>query len=166
MGKQTKITKDKVMVFLDTSKTRNSESWLPAWNRIDKSTVFDLAFNPESEEVDYIDMPAPTQEISGYKPSLPQEIGCYRGNPIYELVEYMMIHLPVGDDTRVPALVVWPPREDGSMEAWQCKDSVLLINNFQPVDGKATFTVDLGGNKDVGTATVGEDGKPVFVKGE
>lgn len=162
----TKITKDKVVPFLDTSNSINSgESWAPNWNRIDKSTIFDLAFNPQSTTEDYIAYETAIEEISAYQPELPQEIALYRGNPIYDYIEDLCYNLKVGDALRVPLLLLWPPQADGTIRAWQIKDNRLLLSNYNSVDGKVTFTLKMGGTYDRGTATV-MDGKPVFAAKE
>lgn len=157
-----KITKDKVIPFLDTSNTINSGStWTPDWGRIDKSTIFDLAFNPQSTTEDYIAYETPIEEISGYQPELPQEIALYRGNKIYDYIEDLVYDLQVGDALRVPMLLCFPPDSDGKIRAWQIKDCRLLLNNYNSVDGKITFTLKLGGTYDRGTVTI-SDGVPVF----
>lgn len=164
MAEVMKITKDKVIPFLDISGTiKNGEgAWSPDWKRIDKSTIFDLAFNPQSTTEDYIAYETPIEEISGYQPELPQEIALYRGNTIYDYIENLCYNLEVGDALRVPMLLVWPPQADGTMRAWQIKDCRLLLSNYNSVDGKVTFTLKLGGTYDRGTVTL-DGGKPTFV---
>lgn len=157
---ESKITKNQVIPFLDTSETIGSD-WTPTWKRIDKSTIFDLAFNPQSESVDYISMEAAVEEVSSYQPELPQEIALYRGNVIYDFVEKLCIDLPVGDGVKVPVLLCWPPK-DSTIQAWQVKECRLLLSNYNSVDGKITFTLKLGGTIDKGTATI-TGGAPTFV---
>lgn len=160
----TKITKDKVAPFLDTSGTINeSGSWEPTWKRIDKSTIFDLSFNPQSETQDYIAYETAIEEISGYQPELPQEIALYRGNPIYDYIESLCFNLEVGDALRIPLLLLWPPQGDGTIKAWQVEECRLLLDNYNSVEGKVSFTLKIGGNIERGTATVSE-GVPVFTK--
>ena len=161
---ETKITKNKVIPFIDISETVNSDSWDPVYKRIDKSTIFALAFNPQSESVNYISLASAVEEISSYQPELNQEIALYRGNPIYDFVEKFCINLPIGDDVKVPFLLAWPPAEDGSIAGWQVKDCRLLLTDYNSVDGKVTFTLNLGGDIDKGTVTVGVDGTPTFAK--
>ena len=166
--KTAKITKDKVAIYLDTSKSITSGSWVPAWKRIEKSTIFDLAFNPQSTTEDYIAYETAIEEISGYQPEIPQEIALYRGDPIYDYIEDLVFDLQVGDALRVPVLLLFPPKLgadgklDGDIRAWQIKEARLLLSNFNSVEGKVTFTLKLGGTYDRGTATVA-DGTPVFV---
>ncbi len=52
-----KLNKTQFQPFLDTSETWekvDGSSWIPAWTRIDRSTIFALNPNPETEETDYI----------------------------------------------------------------------------------------------------------------
>lgn len=162
-----KITKDKVAIYLDISKTITTPSWVPAWKRIEKSTIFDLAFNPQSTTEDYIAYETAIEEISGYQPEIPQEIALYRGDSIYDYIEDLVFDLQVGDALRVPVLLLFPPKLDsegklaGDIRAWQIKEARLLLSNFNSVEGKVTFTLKLGGTYDRGTATVA-DGEPVF----
>lgn len=162
-----KITKDKVAIYLDISKSIITESWVPAWRRIAKSKIFDMALNPQSSSEDYIAYETPIEEISGYQPEIPQEIAMYRGDPVYDYVEELVYNLQVGDALRVPVLLMFPPELDaegkltGKIKAWQVKEARLLLSNFNSVEGKITFTLKLGGTYDRGEATV-SNGEPVF----
>lgn len=158
---QVKITKNKVIPFLDVSNTVNGASWTPTWKRIDKSTIFDMSFNPQSTTEDYIAYETAIEEISGYQPELPQEIALYRGNEIYDYIEQLCYDLEVGDALRIPFLLAWPPQEDSTIKAWQLKDCRLLLSNYNSVDGKVTFTLKLGGDIDRGTVQINE-GVPTF----
>ena len=162
---EVKITKNKVIPFLDISNTANTgTTWLPQWKRIDKSTIFDLAFNPQSTTEDYIAYETAIEEISGYQPELPQEIALYRGNAVYDYVESLCYNLEVGDALRVPFMLAWPPEEDGTIKAWQVKECRLLLSNYNSVDGKVTFTLKIGGDIERGTVTI-SDGTPTFAAG-
>ena len=158
---ESKIKKNNVVPFIDTSETVNSETWTPTWKRIDKSTIFDLAFNPQSESMDYINQESAVEEISGYQPELPQEIALYRGNTIYDFVEKLCIDLPIGDNVKVPFMLAWPPAEDSTIRAWQVRECRLLLSNYNSVDGKMTFTLKLGGTIEKGKVT-GAAGQPTF----
>lgn len=168
--KTVKITKDKIAIFLDTSKTITSSDWKPDWKRIAKSTIFDMAFNPQSSTEDYIAYETPIEEVSGYQPEIPQEIAMYRGDPIYEFIEALVYDLQAGDSLRVPCLVMFPPKIgsdgklDGEIIAWQIPECRLLLSNMNSVEGKITFTLKLGGTYDRGTV-VATDGVPEFTKG-
>lgn len=159
---EVKITKNKVIPFLDISGTANTgASWVPVWKRIDKSTIFDMAFNPQSTTEDYIAYETAIEEISGYQPELPQEIALYRGNAVYDYVESLCYNLEVGDALRIPFLLCWPPEDGGQIKAWQVKENRLLLSNYNSVEGKVTFTLKIGGDIERGTVTISE-GVPVF----
>ena len=159
---EVKITKNKVIPFLDISGTANTgASWVPVWKRIDKSTIFDLAFNPQSTTEDYIAYETAIEEISGYQPELPQEIALYRGNAVYDYVESLCYNLEVGDALRIPFLLCWAPEDNGTIKAWQVKENRLLLSNYNTVEGKVTFNLKIGGDIERGTVTISE-GVPVF----
>lgn len=159
---EVKITKNKVIPFLDISGTANTgASWVPVWKRIDKSTIFDLAFNPQSTTEDYIAYETAIEEISGYQPELPQEIALYRGNAVYDYVESLCYNLEVGDALRIPFLLCWAPEDNGDIKAWQVKENRLLLSNYNTVEGKVTFNLKIGGDIERGTVTISE-GVPVF----
>ena len=161
---EVKITKNKVIPFLDISDSANlGGTWTPKWKRIDKSTIFDLSFNPQSTSEDYIAYETAIEEISGYQPELPQEIALYRGNAVYDYVERLCYNLEVGDALRIPFLLCWPPEADGSIKAWQVKECRLLLSNYNSVEGKVSFTLKIGGDIERGKATV-TDGVPTFDK--
>lgn len=163
---EVKITKNKVIPFLDISGTAvTGDDWQPSWKRIDKSTIFDLAFNPQSSTEDYIAYETAIEEISGYQPELPQEIALYRGNAVYDYIEQLCYKLEVGDALRIPFLLAWPPAETGEIKGWQVKECRLLLSNYNSVDGKVTFTLKLGGDIERGKITVSEAGVPTFTKG-
>lgn len=153
---ETKIMKNHVIPFIEVTDAKGEK----AWKRIDKSTIFDLAFNPQSESVDYISMEAAIEEVSSYQPELPQEIALYRGNAIYDFVESLCIDLPVGDAIKVPFLLCWPAK-DGVIRAWRVDECRLLLSNYNSVDGKITFTLKLGGEIVKGTVE-STDGTPEF----
>lgn len=161
---EVKITKNKVIPFLDISDSANQGgTWTPIWKRIDKSTIFDLSFNPQSTTEDYIAYETAIEEISGYQPELPQEIALYRGNAVYDYVERLCYNLEVGDALRIPFLLAWAPDADGSIRGWQVKECRLLLSNYNSVDGKVSFTLKIGGDIERGTVTI-NDGAPTFTK--
>lgn len=151
---ETKLTKSKFIPFLDT----HTEGTAAAWTRIDKSTIFSLNPNPQTEQRDYICQDAPTTEVDHYEPSLPQEIALYEGNPMYDFIANMFDKLPVGSEAIVPALICFagtPKR------AWLVNDCTIVLGELNTVDGKVSFTLNLGGDIAHGTYTIAE-GVPTF----
>ena len=154
---ETRLRKHQCIPFLDTTKGGAT----PSWTRIDKSTIFALAANPEIEEMDYICFESPVSEVDHYVPSLPQEIVLNAGNPMYEFVSKFFHDLPVGEDAKVPALICFPPNAENEKLAWKVDDCVLELQEYNTVDRKITFTLRLGGNITRGTYTI-TNGVPTF----
>lgn len=153
----TKLRKHEFIPFIDTSKTIG-KSWEPTWKRIDLSTIFALAANPQTTTADYISYETPVEEIDTYQPELPQEIALYEGNPVYDFVFGLFYDLPVGSDVHVPVLMCFGGKDK---KAWQLKQATLVLGELNTVDGKLSFTLRLGGDIDRGTYAI-EAGVPTF----
>lgn len=154
MSTETKLTKNNFIPFLDTNKGSGTASWA----RIDKSTIFSLNPNPQSESLDYICYESPVEEVDHYEPELPQEIALYEGNPMYDFIAQMFYDLPVGSAAKVPALICFAGT---GKKAWMVPDNVIQLGELNTVDGKLSFTLKLGGDIQKGTYTVSE-GVPTF----
>ena len=159
MSTMTKLTKDQFIPFLDTAEDSTfAES---EWTRIDLSTIFDLAVNPQSESMDYICYKNAVEEVISNQPELPQEIALYEGNPMYDYIAEKLYNLPVGDECKVPFLLCFGGT---SARAWRgiC---TLLLDTLSTTDGKITFSLKFGGDIELGTYTI-SDGEPTFVSAE
>ena len=157
MAGMTKLTKDQFIPFIDveedTTFTDNE------WARIDLSTIFDLAMNPQSETMDYICYKNAVEEVISNQPELPQEIALYEGNPMYDYIMEKFYSMPVGDECKVPFLMCF----GGTTKlAWRCI-ATLLMDTLSTTEGKITFSIRLGGDIDLGTYTI-SDGVPTFTK--
>lgn len=150
---ETKLRKHQFIPFLNTSSTST-----PTWTRIDKSTIFALNPNPQTETMDYISYELPVTEIDHYEPELPQEIALYEGNAMYDFVFEKFFGLPVGSDAKVGALLCFAGTEK---KAWKIDDTTLTLGELNTVDGKLSFTLNFGGDIDRGTYTI-SDGVPTF----
>lgn len=154
----TKLTRDQFIPFIDVSSTINSDTWTPSWKRVDRSTIFSLNPNPQTESRAYICYETDIEETTGYQPELPQEIAVYEGNPVYDFVFEKFYNLPVGSEATVPALICFGGK---AKKAWQVKQCTLVLGELNTVDGKLSFTLKLGGTIDRGTY-VNENGAPTF----
>ena len=154
---ETMLRKHMCIPFLDTSKGSNTATWA----RIDKSTIFALNPNPQTETEDYICYETPVTEIDHYEPELPQEIVMNAGNPMYEFIFSQFYDLPVGEDAKVPCLICFPPNSSNEKKAWLVKDCTLQLGEMNTVDRKISFTLNLGGDITRGTYTVA-NGVPTF----
>jgi hypothetical protein len=159
---EVKLTKNQFIPFLNTT----ASSTTATWTRIDKSTIFSLNPNPQTESKDYICYESPVEEIDHYEPELPQEIALYRGNPMYDFMFNLFYNLPVGSAAVVPALICFAP-STGSGEtpdqlAWSVPQCSVTLGELNTVDGKLSFTLKLGGDITRGTYSVSTAGVPTF----
>lgn len=154
MNTPIRLKKNEFMIFLDIAKDTTFAS--NTWKRIDKSTIFALTVGEQTEDVDYIVNANPTTEITGNKPTLPEEITLEQGNPIFDFMLDELQDLPVGADCYVPALLCFG---GSTARAWR---TIATITDkvLDTVAGKITFTINFG---DVmqGTFTV-TAGVPTF----
>ena len=159
---EVKLTKNKFIPFLDTTKGTTTT---PSWARIDKSTIFSLNPNPQTESQDYICYEAPVEEIDHYEPELPQEIALYQGNSMYDFMFQQFYNLPVGSAATIPALICFAPstKSGGGTEqlAWSVPKCSVTLGELNTVDGKLSFTLNLGGDITKGWYTI-ESGVPTF----
>ena len=156
---ETKLTKNHFIPFLDILQ---GGTGAPSWKRVDKSTVFSLNPNPQSESKDYICYETPVEEIDHYEPELPQEIALYEGNPMYDFIFGLFYDLPVGSAAIVPALICFAGT---GAKAWKVDNCVIQLGELNTVDGKLSFTMKLSGDITKGTYTLSE-GVPSFTAAE
>lgn len=123
--------------------------------RIGKSTIFDLTFNANTEEYDFIEDENPTTLIRNYKPSMGQELRTVKGDPAFMAMYEMMYSLPTGDEAVRNTLLVFPNQRngDGAYDAWLVPTTVVLTN-FNTVDEKILFDLNFNGTIRRGTVTI------------
>jgi len=159
------VKKWKVALFLNSG---TEES--PVWTRIRKSTAFDLAMNPETQEYDYIADESPTTELLKYKPSLSQSLTMYKGEQDYEFVFGKFYGLKTGSDAKSQVLICFyqEPLDETEphkvFKAWR-SSCVIACNNLNSVDSTLTFDINFGGTVSKGYVTV-TGGTPEFTEGE
>lgn len=151
--------KDQSMLFIDFSDTPST----PEWKRVRKSTVFDLAFNPETETQDYIDQRFPTDTLKSYKPSMEQETMLEEGDALFDEMFELMNSLPTGSNAIKPVLFVFPKKATSpatSFVAWKV-DCMISFSNYNTVDRKLSFSLSFAGDIDYGTVAI-SSGAPTF----
>jgi len=153
------LTKNLCVPFLATSGEGTTQSPY-VWAQIDKSTIFALSANPQSEDFDYICYESPVSVIDHYEPELPQEIVMNEGNAMYDFIFQKFYDLPVGSDCDVPLLICFPTKADNK-KAWLIPQCTLELGEMNTVDKKITFTLKLGGDIQRGTYTI-SGGTPTF----
>lgn len=155
----TKLTKDQFIPFLDTAEDKTYAA--SEWARIDLSTIFELAINPQSESMDYICYKNAVEEVMSNQPELPEEIALYEGNPMYDYIAEKLYKLPTGEDCKIPFLLCFGGT---TKRAWRgiC---TLLLDTLSTTDGKISFSMKFGGDIELGTYTI-TAGKPTFTATE
>lgn len=143
MGNLTKLKKFRTIPFIKGD--------ADAWLRIGKSTIFALAVNANVVTNDYIEDEAPTDEVTYYKPTLPQELAAYKGDPAFDAIYDMFYNLPTGAEAKRDVLIVF----DGNLATGEnaaptfngwLVNATIVLTEFNAVDEKITFTLNLNGN--------------------
>ena len=150
----TKLKKSQYLIFLDIEKDLTLEAC--SWKRICKSTVFELALNPQSESREWIDSDTPEEEVMSNQPELPQECALYEGDPVFDFVQDMFVSCPVGEDVKVPYFICFG---GSKKQAWQGV-ATLLFDTLNSVDGKISFTIKINSVNKATYEVV--DGVPTF----
>ena len=114
------IARSKFVPLIDI--TRGAEAGVHTWKPIDLSTVFELAYNPQTETYGYICNDTDSTEIKSYQPAMEQEIKISRGNPIYDFMLDFMRGMPTGSAAEVPVMVVYP---DKTLKNSSCFTSLM-----------------------------------------
>ena len=142
--------------------TLGAESGTYTWVRIDKSTIFELSFNPSEETVGYIDSANDSTYIKSYAPELPQEITLDNDNPLFKVMLPFMMGMPTGSSANVPVMLVYPNLETGkATDAMVWEEAIVSPQTINTVDGKLTFTLNLNGDATKGTVS-GPEGTWTF----
>lgn len=132
------------------------------WTQIDKSTIFDLAFNPQEETNGYIDEANDTTYVKSYQPELPQEIILDSENPLFRVMYDFCMAMPTGGDAVCPVLLRTPDLDTSKATVGRVWEKAIVSpSNLQTVDGKLVFTLKLNGEVKLGTVTEA-DGKVTF----
>ena len=154
-----KLKKFQTIPFIDVG-TDNS----PQWARIGKSTIFDLAVNANIVTNDYIEDETPTDDVTYYKPTLPQELAAYKGDTAFDFLYEMFYNLPTGTGVQKDVLIVFAgnvaTESTPKFKAWKNKATIVL-KDFNTVDEKILFDINFSGNIQKGTVAV-SDGVPTF----
>lgn len=136
------------------------------WVQIDKSTIFDLAFNPQEETSGYIDTANDTTYVKSYQPELPQEIILDNSNPLYKIMYPFCMAMPTGGDAVVPVLLRQPNMDTAQpTDATIWKEALVSPTDLNTVDGKLNFSLKLNGEFENGEASEDTDGKVTFTEG-
>lgn len=157
MAELTRLKKFKTIPFINTGTDA-----APQWARIGKSTIFDLALNANVVTSDFIEDEMPTDDITYYKPTLPQELQTNAGDAAFDYVYDKFYNLPTGEEVKEDVLIVFAGKTS-PYKAWRSM-ATMILKDLNTVDEKILFDLNFGGTIDRGTATV-TDGVPEFTSG-
>lgn len=144
------LTRNLYVPLVDTSKGSGTANWVP----IDLSTQFELAYNPNTETRSYICYKSDYTVVTGYAPSMEQEIVLDSENPLYKFMDEYLNTFPTGSDAEIPFLLARPALTTGSPTVglmWE--KAVIVPNTLNTVDGKLSFTINLNGDPTKGTVS-------------
>ena len=159
-----KLTRNLFIPMLDTDHmVPDAEpTGTPVYVPIDLSTVFEFAFNPNTETYTYICYANDTTETTGYAPTMEQEIVLDNENPLYKAMYPFMMSMPTGSKCKVPCLMVEPDMETGEPTRGRLwPDATVSPGTVNTVDGKLTFTLNFNGEAVEGSVSK-TDGKVAF----
>lgn len=146
-----KLTRDLFIPCLDTSEAKDGSAWVP----IDLSTQFELSFEPNEETYSYICYKNDSNEVTGYAPTMDQEIVLDNTNPMYKFAFPLCMSMPTGSDAKVPILLVYPDMTTGEptrgMVWW---DGAVSPDNLNTVDGLLAFGLKFNGDATEGTVAI------------
>lgn len=148
-----KLTRDLYIPLIDRNKLTGASSEGYDWVRIDKSTIFELSFNPQEETYSYINSANDVTEITSYSPELPQEIVLDSENELYAAMFEFCMSMPVGADAVVPCLVVTPDEAGEAARGFLWAEATVSPQSLNSVDGKLSFTLKLNGTPVEGAVT-------------
>lgn len=157
------MKKNATIPFIDTHTTGEDATW----SRIGKSTIFDLTLNANIVTSDFIESEMPTDDVTYYKPTLPQELQANKGDSCFDFLYDMFFNLPTGEAIKKPVLIVFAggtttgtgETEVTTYKAWNCNASIIL-KDFNTVDEKIIFDINI--NSIVKGTVVLADGVPTF----
>ena len=153
----TRLKKHKFIPYINVSNTST-----PSWARIGKSTIFDLTLNANIVTSDFIEDEMPTDDVTYYKPTLPQELQTNAGDASFDYIYEMFKSLPTGEDIKKEILICFAGATS-PVDAWLTNSSVIL-KDLNSVDEKILFDINI--NKITnGTVTFDETtGAPTFTE--
>lgn len=151
----TRLKKHKFIPYINVSTTST-----PSWARIGKSTIFDLTLNANIVTSDFIEDEMPTDDVTYYKPTLPQELQTNAGDASFDFIYGMFKSLPTGEDIKKDVLLVFAGASS-PFDAWLTNSSVIL-KDLNSVDEKILFDLNINSIKP-GTVVIDADtGVPTF----
>ena len=156
-----KLTRDLFEPWIDLDKGKGASENTYKWERVRKSTIFELSSNAQEETYGYIDTQNDTTEVTSYQPQLPLESVPESTDKVYAFMQNYLFEFPMGSDTQVPFMLIYPIiKEDGTIDdkyrnAIVFDEAVVSNLTLNTVDQLATWTEMLNGTPKRGYVAVG-----------
>lgn len=167
------LTRDMFPVLLNANAiTGNTTTAGYDWARVDKSTTYELAWNPQTETYQYIDAANDSTEVTGFQTSMGQEIILDEKNRMYRLIDDYAWKFKTGSDTIIEVCLPRPYYDENGVldkTKWKAKvwkEASVVPDSLNTIDKKYAFTLNLNGDPTDGYVTKDENGKFVFTEGE
>lgn len=88
----------------------------------------------------------PTDDVTYYKPTLPQELQANKGDACFDYLYDMFYNLPTGEEIKKSVLIVFAGGttvgEVTTYKAWLTNSSIIL-KDFNTVDEKILFDLNI-----------------------
>lgn len=156
-----KLTRDMFAPYIDLDKGASAAENGYKWERVRKSTIFELSANAQEDTYGYIDTRNDTTEVTSYQPQLPLESVPESTDKVYAFMQKYLFDFPLGSDTQVPFMLVYPIiKENGEVDTEYSNAIVFdeaVVSNLalNTVDQLATWTEMLNGTPKYGYVAAG-----------
>lgn len=156
-----KLTRDLFEPYIDLDKGTGASENTYKWERVRKSTIFELSSNAQEETYGYIDTQNDTTEVTSYQPQLPLESVPESTDKVYAFMQKYLFDFPLGSETQVPFMLIYPIITDDGTVNDKYRNAIIfdeaVVSNLalNTVDQLATWTEMLNGTPKRGYVTVG-----------
>ena len=160
----TLVKRKEVMLYYNTTPGQETKNWKLYGQ---KTVSCSYEYNPSSTSETYITDDNATTILEAYAVSIPGDMKCYYGDPVFDYINDLRYNLSVGSDAESEVLLVDKYIKAGSgTNAFQAQTfkSTTMINNYGGDGGQVaniTFTTSLNGDPTNGTVTFAGD-TPTF----
>lgn len=107
-----KLTRNLYIPYIDLDRGANKDTNKYRLGRVRKSTTFNFQANAQEETFQYIDTETDTTEVTSYQPGVGLETVPESTDPIARFAQDFLFEFPLGVDTQVPYIQVYPLIDD------------------------------------------------------
>lgn len=160
------VKRKEIMLYYNVAKSGEDRDW-KLYGKKTVSCSYD--YNPSSTSETYITDDNATTILDAYAISIPGDMKCYYGDPVYDYINDLRYNLAVGSDAEGEVLLIDKYITTGSTAtAFQAQvfNSTTMINNYGGDGGQIpniTFTTSLNGDPTNGSVTFTGD-VPTFTE--